>query len=446
MERRLAMVLRLGFAMCFIGHGVFGLMQKRDWLPFFDLFGIGEPLALQVMPLVGSFDIAVGLAALFAPIRLLFVYGAVWCVYTAALRPASGQSVGELVERAGNYGIPIALLAATAGQRYFARIGSTFSASGLRAAWGACAWTTALLLAGHGWLALQAKPLLIRHFSIAGLDAGGVPVIGTLELMLALAVVLRPSKWLFITVAVWKLATESLFIVDGAPIWEFIERGGSYAAPIAAAGLMAKYGLPAAPPWPLLRVATTLALGGLLPATLSAQAPSSAPPPLTPALIDQLRGGGLIVACRHGITGHDQEDRQPVNFDDPSTQRILSPEGAAQAAALGKAMAGLKITFAEVLASPFQRTRLTAELIAGHVRVDEALSSMARGKDDQLRALLSGSPKPGTNRLVITHQGLLYRAFPTLKHGSVGEGECLVVRPGETSGDVVAQVKPADWR
>jgi hypothetical protein len=40
-------------------------------------------------------------------------------------------------------------------------------------------------------------------------------------------------------VAVWKLSTESLWIATGAPIWEFVERAGSYAAPLAFAALVA---------------------------------------------------------------------------------------------------------------------------------------------------------------------------------------------------------------
>jgi hypothetical protein len=38
-----------------------------------------------------------------------------------------------------------------------------------------------------------------------------------------------------IGIALWKLATESLFVAAGAPAWEIVERGGSYAAPFALA-------------------------------------------------------------------------------------------------------------------------------------------------------------------------------------------------------------------
>jgi hypothetical protein len=58
---------------------------------------------------------------------------------------------------------------------------------------------------------------------------------GAFEILLAAVVIVRPSVSLLIFVAAWKLATESLFLTAGAPIWEIVERGGSYAAPIALA-------------------------------------------------------------------------------------------------------------------------------------------------------------------------------------------------------------------
>jgi hypothetical protein len=41
-------------------------------------------------------------------------------------------------------------------------------------------------------------------------------------------------------VFVWKLGTEALRPLAGEPIWEFIERGGSYGAPLALAWLQAR--------------------------------------------------------------------------------------------------------------------------------------------------------------------------------------------------------------
>jgi hypothetical protein len=42
--------------------------------------------------------------------------------------------------------------------------------------------------------------------------------------------------------AAWKLASESLFLVAGDPVWELVERAGSYAAPFALALLLMQSG------------------------------------------------------------------------------------------------------------------------------------------------------------------------------------------------------------
>jgi hypothetical protein len=46
-----------------------------------------------------------------------------------------------------------------------------------------------------------------------------------------------PAYWLLLFVFVWKVGTEALRPLAGEPIWEFIERGGSYGAPLALAWL-----------------------------------------------------------------------------------------------------------------------------------------------------------------------------------------------------------------
>jgi hypothetical protein len=56
--------------------------------------------------------------------------------------------------------------------------------------------------------------------------------------VLAVAALVQPSVILLVSICIWKLATESLFVVARAPIWEVIERFGSYAAPIALACLL----------------------------------------------------------------------------------------------------------------------------------------------------------------------------------------------------------------
>src|SRR5262249_44075877 len=105
-ERQLEWVLRIGACMCFVGHGAFGIMTKEAWVPYFGVAGIGRETAFHLMPLVGMLDISMGCAMLIAPIPLVAYWMLGWAIWTALLRPLSGEPFWEAVERAGNYGVP----------------------------------------------------------------------------------------------------------------------------------------------------------------------------------------------------------------------------------------------------------------------------------------------------------------------------------------------------
>jgi hypothetical protein len=57
--------------------------------------------------------------------------------------------------------------------------------------------------------------------------------VGGFEIALGLAVLVDSTYALLLFVVAWKIVTESLYPISGAPFWEFIERGGSYIAPLA---------------------------------------------------------------------------------------------------------------------------------------------------------------------------------------------------------------------
>lgn len=236
--------LRIGSAMCFIGHGAFGFITKAAWIPYFGVVGIPESLAWKLMPLTGAVDVTAGMAVLFAPRALPLIYMSVWALWTALLRPLSGESVFEAVERAGNYGVPFAMLLMTALPLSFRSIhdrldGPIVNPRTLGLATRALRWTTALLLFGHGALgAVTHKAVLATHYAAVGLPAGAEQFVGWFEMVLAVVVLLRPATGLLLFIAAWKIATESLYVVAGAPVWELVERGGSYVAPLALAALM----------------------------------------------------------------------------------------------------------------------------------------------------------------------------------------------------------------
>jgi hypothetical protein len=237
--------LRAGAALCFIGHGAFGFITKAAWLPYFGVVGIPEAWAWRLMPLVGAVDVLAGMAVLFAPRGLPLVYMSIWALWTALLRPLSGEPFFETIERAGNYGVPFAFLLLTAIPR---SAGALFTALGaptrdLRSLANVrlvLQWTTVLLLAGHGALgAITGKPMLQAHYAALGLPLGTMAAVGWFELALAAIVAVRPMAGLLVFVAAWKIATESLVLVAGAPIGEVGERAGSYAAPLALAVMLA---------------------------------------------------------------------------------------------------------------------------------------------------------------------------------------------------------------
>lgn len=247
-------VLRIGTWLCFVGHGAFGLRMKAGWLPLFAGVGIAGRTAYHLMPLIGATDIVVGTLLLVQPRAALTAYAVGWTIWTAALRPIAGLPVWEFVERAGNFGVPLVLLFLSAPARALdgtSRIGAWrewCSPSRARPLtpplvpllrW-ALAGTTALLLVGHAALNLLGKPELVSHAALIASGHGAELAWGSglVELALAGLVLWRPTLALALGITGWKLATEALFLAAGAPVWEIVERGGSYAAPLALALLL----------------------------------------------------------------------------------------------------------------------------------------------------------------------------------------------------------------
>ena len=117
-DEKVYWVLRIAVALCFFGHGAFGFITdngslgKVGWLAFYKSFGLEPELVYKfmLMPLVGALDIMIAIAILFLPMRSIWVWALFWCVFTAFLRPLSGQGIAEFFERGGNYGPPLALV------------------------------------------------------------------------------------------------------------------------------------------------------------------------------------------------------------------------------------------------------------------------------------------------------------------------------------------------
>jgi broad specificity phosphatase PhoE len=167
-------------------------------------------------------------------------------------------------------------------------------------------------------------------------------------------------------------------------------------------------------------------------------------------LIARLREGGHVIFIRHAATEAIQDDPRP-DLADPSTQRNLSDDGRDQARELGRAIRRLGIPVGTVLASPYARTRETAELAFGRDRVRvtrDLLNEAFPGTDDEdlarrLRRLLAMRPPAGQNTVLVSHGFNLQGATGL----SVAEGESAVFVPGD--GDrsrLVARITVEEWQ
>jgi len=276
---RMHYILRIAAAMCFIGHGAFGIITKPIWCNYFAVFGIGHDMAYTLMPVVGTLDITMGLILLFYPIRVVPAWLIIWGLVTASMRPLSGEPFAELIERAGNFGVPLALLVLAGGVTRGAgslvgaggdgaggtrgassAMGGVAGAGGSGVAAGMSRvrfWFSRLdpdpqpdartfsrvvlclrivvflLLVGHGWLNLIEKKGLLQQYTNLGFSnpANTALFAGLFEILAALAILIRPVRPLLIALFIWKMGTELFY--PKYEVFEWVERGGSYGAVLA---------------------------------------------------------------------------------------------------------------------------------------------------------------------------------------------------------------------
>jgi len=251
-EQKIYYTLRTAVAMCFIGHGAFGIITKPIWCNYFAVFGIGQAMAYKLMPITGLFDILLGLIMLIYPMRVIALWLVIWGIVTASLRPLSGEPFAELIERAGNFGAPLAflLLSGTGGKglkRWWARVpdsrpnpdGHLHTGGQLPADSGLSKATLSqltlclrivvfLLLLGHGWLNIIEKKGLLSQYSSLGFSSPGLAAqsVGLFEIVAACLVLIRPIRPVLLVLFIWKMSSELFY--PHYELFEWVERGGSY--------------------------------------------------------------------------------------------------------------------------------------------------------------------------------------------------------------------------
>lgn len=164
------------------------------------------------------------------------------------------------------------------------------------------------------------------------------------------------------------------------------------------------------------------------------------------ALADALRNGGYTLFFRHTVTDFDQQDKRLDGSGPCAEQRNLTQKGRDDAQALGKAIAKARIPVDEVLASPFCRTRESAQLMFGRAIVTDDVrggpKELGADINDKLIAILRTPPARGTNRAIVGHTNAFF-TISNLAHLDDGEAAVFAVRDGKLV--VVARIKAADW-
>jgi uncharacterized membrane protein YphA (DoxX/SURF4 family) len=216
--------------MCFIGHGAFGIITKKIWVNYFGVFGIGEGLAYQLMPVVGIIDIFIGVTLLIYPTRAAVAWLLFWGMFTAFLRPLAGESFAEFLERAGNYGAPMALLLITRENNFFSRmVVKQFSDEAMvQSLTRLLQFISALLLCSHGWLNIVEKQSLLLQYNSLGFSHPEfiASIVGLFEIVAAVLIIAGIGLQFVIVILLWKITSESIYLQF--PVFEWIERGGSY--------------------------------------------------------------------------------------------------------------------------------------------------------------------------------------------------------------------------
>ncbi|UOE51921.1 hypothetical protein MTO98_12605 [Mucilaginibacter sp. SMC90] len=234
-DQKIYYTLRLAAAMCFIGHGAFGIITKQIWCNYFGVFGIGKEMAYTLMPYVGTVDILMGISMLVYPTRAIAAWLVVWGLATASMRPLSGEPFAEFIERAGNYGAPFVLLLMQGGfkidkKQWFARMDDNVIINADILA-KVITWLRVfafMLLIGHGWLNLIQKQGLLNQYHALGFadPAKMAQIVGLFEVLAALMVLIRPFKNILLVFIIWKISSELFY--PKYEMFEWIERGGSY--------------------------------------------------------------------------------------------------------------------------------------------------------------------------------------------------------------------------
>ena len=111
LKDKFELVLRMGVFGAFLGHGIFALEGKQQFIEMIQsMVPLDAAMATSLLFAIGVIDILVAFWVLLRPQRFVLAYATVWAFLTALARITAGDPVWDFVERAANWAAPLALL------------------------------------------------------------------------------------------------------------------------------------------------------------------------------------------------------------------------------------------------------------------------------------------------------------------------------------------------
>ncbi len=109
MAGRSIIILKIGLAFTFAGHGIFALLGRMSWIPFLTFFGFSVETSETLLTVIGGLDILVAIGILTLRTPFIFLWCTLWTLATALIRPITGESWIEFIERGAFYGVSLFL-------------------------------------------------------------------------------------------------------------------------------------------------------------------------------------------------------------------------------------------------------------------------------------------------------------------------------------------------
>lgn len=195
-----------------------------------------------------------------------------------------------------------------------------------------------------------------------------------------------------------------------------------------------------------MRTATAITFAALGIVSMSIMNPLRAEELRGEALMAELKKGGYTLVVRHARTDRTVPTRETPGSVPPlrADQRNLTADGIGDVRLMQAAMQRHAIPISEVWTSPVYRCRETADAF-GPPQASMALRVFPTTRETM--ALLAAVPKPGTNRVLVTHHFVLESLVPGIAVGDIGESEAAVIRPlSPSSVELAGRIELDDWK